>query len=186
MLNLNRVIIWSTNTIAIAGLAILSASTHVSAAPPDPQPGCPDGWVPRPQGVNPALGPCMPGNIQQGGGGNGTIQLALPDLNIQQLQFVPTANQTLRVRVVNQGNANAPANVLRLTVRRINGTPVGRTMDVPLPAINQNQAKWVLVNAKEVLPTNVALKDTTFRLNVDVTSIVNEGNESNNETWHNL
>ena len=34
----------------------------IAAAPPQPI-GCPDGWVPRPQNVNPQLGPCMPGTL---------------------------------------------------------------------------------------------------------------------------
>jgi hypothetical protein len=173
-------------SLAIVGITALSISTSVLAATPNPQPGCPDGWVPRPPDLNPALGPCVPGSIQQPGGGTEPVKKALPDLKIQQVQFPANANQAVRVQVANTGNATAAPSVLRLTVRRINGTPVGRTMEVQLPSIQKNQAKSMAVNAKGILPLNVALKDTTFRLNLDITEIVSESDESNNETWHNL
>jgi hypothetical protein len=37
-----------------------------------------------------------------------------------------------------------------------------------------------------ILPNNVSLKDTTFKLIADATKNVPESNEKNNETWHNL
>ena len=172
-------------------VALLLTSTAIAQTTirqtnlPNPRPGCPDGWIPRLAELNPALGPCMPGAIKQPTPGVYS-QILLPDLKVRQFQFLPRSKKMVRVQVVNYGKATAAPSILRLTVRRINGTPVGRVMEVKLPPIKKQQAKLVLVNAKSILPNSVALKDTTFRFNVDATKAVVESNESNNETWHNL
>ena len=112
--------------------------------------------------------------------------MAQPDLKIGQFLFPPTNDKALRVHVVNAGNGNAGACVLRLTVRKINGVAVGRVTEIPVPAIAAGKDTWLVVHADKILPKNVALKDTTFKLNIDATSTVNETDESNNEVWHNL
>ncbi len=108
------------------------------------------------------------------------------DLTIKHYALSPILNKTVKVQIVNIGNVASTPCVLRLTIRKINGIPVGRTTQIILPAILPGQDKVVVINAAQILPNNVALKDTTFKLNVDATSIVTELNEANNEKWHNL
>jgi hypothetical protein len=108
------------------------------------------------------------------------------DLKVRQFLFPPNADKALRVQIANYGNAAAQANVLRLTVRKINGTPVGRVTEIQVPNIGAGKADWVLIYVDQILPKNVALKDTTFKLNIDATKLINESDESNNEIWHNL
>jgi hypothetical protein len=107
-----------------------------------------------------------------------------PDLRIE--EFVFAGEKALRVRVANVGSAPSGPCVLRLTVRKINGVAVGRTTEVKLPAIAAGKERWVSVNAKDILPNNVTLESTTFRLNADATEVVAESKEDNNESWHNL
>ena len=112
--------------------------------------------------------------------------LVRPDLVVSEYQFAPTNNKGLRVNVANVGNGNAGACVLRLTVRRIKGVAVGRTMEINVPAIAAGANDWVTLIADGILPKDVDIKDTTFRLNVDVNNAVKESKENNNEKWHNL
>ena len=107
-----------------------------------------------------------------------------PDLRVE--EFVFAGDKALRVRVANVGGAPSGPCVLRLTVRKINGVAVGRVTEVNLPAIAAGKERWVAVNAKEILPNNVSLESTTFRLDVDATAVVAELKEDNNEVWHNL
>lgn len=107
-----------------------------------------------------------------------------PDLRIE--QFVFAGEKALRVRVANIGSAPSGPCVLRLTVRKINGVAVGRTTEVNLPAIAAGKERWVSINAQSILPNNIALESTTFRLNADATEVVAESKEDNNESWHNL
>lgn len=111
---------------------------------------------------------------------------AQPDLSIKEFSFPPTNDKALRVNVMNSGDAASPASILRLTVRKINGVAVGRTTEIKVPAIPAGKNRWVVINAKSILPNNVALESTTFRLNADAGEKVAESDESNNETWHNL
>lgn len=72
-------------------------------------------------------------------------------------------------------------------MREIKGTPVGRTMYQTIPAIRGGtDDEWVTLDAKEILPRDVSLADTTFKLIADTTKRVTESDEDNNETWHNL
>ena len=109
-----------------------------------------------------------------------------PDLMIKQFLFPPTNDKALRVHVVNQGNAASGACRLILTVRKINGTAVGRQAHVNIPALAPGKTVWLVFDGKGILPNNVSLQATTFKLNVDATEIVAESNEGNNEVWHNL
>ncbi len=111
----------------------------------------------------------------------------LPDLRIRQYQFVPGNDKGLRVQIVNYGQSASEPCRLELTVRKIKDTPVGRTMYQSIPAIRGGvDDKWVTVDAKGILPKDVSLTDTTFKLIVDATKRVTESDEDNNETWHNL
>lgn len=116
----------------------------------------------------------------------GPIRILRSDLIVKEYQFAPTNNKGLRVNVANIGNGNAGACILRLTVRRINGVAVGRTMDMSVPAIPAGGDDWITFIADGILPKDVDIKDTTFRLNVDFKNVVKESNENNNEKWHNL
>lgn len=109
-----------------------------------------------------------------------------PDLTVKEFQFPPTSQQSVRVHVANQGESPATPCKLRLTVRKIGGNPVGRTTEIKLPAITPDKGKWMLIDASNILPQDVALKDTVFRLNVDPDNAVSETNETNNEVWHGL
>lgn len=112
--------------------------------------------------------------------------LPKPDLIVKEYQFAPTNDKGLRVNVANIGNAGAGACVLRLTIRKIKGVSVGRTMEMNVPAIPAAGNDWITFIADGILPKDVDIKDTTFKLNVDVKNTVKESKENNNEKWHNL
>ena len=107
-----------------------------------------------------------------------------PDLRVE--QFVFAGEKALRVRVANVGSAPSGLCILRLTVRKINGVAVGRTTEVKLLPIAAGKERWVAINAKGILPNNISLASTPFKLNADATAVVVETNEDNNEVWHNL
>ena len=111
---------------------------------------------------------------------------AKADLRVEQFLFPPTNEKALRVRVANGGGAASNVCVLRLTVRKINDVAVGRTTEIKLQPLGAGKEKWVVIDAKSILPANVALEATTFKLNVDATAVVAESDETNNEAWHNL
>jgi len=113
------------------------------------------------------------------------VTVKLPDLFIRQYKFVPNHDKGLRVQVANYGQkASQPCRLL-LTIRKINGTPVGRKMYATIPAIQQGKTDWIAFDTTSILPKNVSLRDTTFKLMADATKVVHESNENNNETWHN-
>ena len=111
---------------------------------------------------------------------------ATPDLRISEFVFATTNEKAVRVHVANTGGAASPLCILRLTVRKINGIPTGRITEVKLPPLASGKDQWLVINARGILPNNVSLVSTTFKLNVDATSIVRESDEANNEVWHNL
>jgi CARDB len=113
-------------------------------------------------------------------------KVAQPDLIIKQFLFPPANEKALRVHVVNMGRAASGACRLVLTVRKINGVAVGRQTHVNVPALAAGADVRLVIDAKRILPNNVSLASTTFKINVDATEIVAESNESNNEVWHNL
>jgi hypothetical protein len=98
---------------------------------------------------------------------------------------LPTNDKSLRVRVANTGQAEPKACRLVLTVREINGVAAGRHTHVTVPSLAAGACAWLLIDAESILPNNVTLESTTFRLSVDATGIVMEVDESNNEIWHN-
>jgi CARDB len=115
-----------------------------------------------------------------------SARAAQPELRVEQFLFPPTNDKALRVRVVNGGGAASGLCVLRLTVRKINDVAVGRVTEIKFQPLGAGKERWVVVDAKSILPVNVALTATTFKLNVDATEVVAESDESNNEAWHNL
>jgi hypothetical protein len=170
--------------VALSSVAALSLSAiSAIAAVPNPQPGCPDGWVPRPPELNPALGECMPGKIASPSGG-GIEKKQLPDLKIKDFQFLEQASKSVRVQIVNQGNAIAKPSELKLTVTQIKGVKVNRVLQLKLPTFKPYQSASFLVNASSILPSNVDLKDTTFRLKADANLVVTESDETDNVAVH--
>ena len=120
-----------------------------------------------------------------GAGANKKARLAQPDLRIREFLFPPTNDKALRVRVVNTGKAASAACRLVLIMRKINGVAVGQTTHVNVPVLAAGTDDWLHIDVKSILPSNVSLQATTFRLNIDATQIVAESNEANNEVWHN-
>lgn len=111
---------------------------------------------------------------------------AAPDLRISEFVFPGNNDKTVRVRIANTGSVASTLCILRLTVRKINGVPVGRVVEIKLPPLAAGKDKWLGINANNILPKNISLESTTFKLNADATSIVTESDEANNEVWHNL
>ncbi len=111
---------------------------------------------------------------------------AKADLLIREFVFPAGNDKAVRVHIVNAGGATSPLCILQLTVRKINGVPVGRVAEIKLPPLAPGKGTWLVINAKSFLPSNVSLESTTFKLNADATSVVTESNEANNEVWHKL
>ena len=107
------------------------------------------------------------------------------DLIVKQFLFPPTNNKALRVHVANTGSRASGVCRLFLTVRKINGIAAGRRTHVNVPALAAGADVWLVIDAQGILPNNVPLESTTFKLNVDATEIVAESNESTHELWHN-
>lgn len=114
------------------------------------------------------------------------MTIKLPDLMIRQYKFVSSNDKALRIQVANYGQKESQSCRLQLTVRKINGTPVSREIDQEIPSIQPGKTVKIVLDTKSILPNNVSLKDTTFKLFADATKIVPESNENNNEKWHPL
>ena len=112
--------------------------------------------------------------------------LAAADLSIIEFVFAVNNDKTLRVHIVNAGAVTSGRCIVRLTVRKINGIPGGRFTEIKLQPLAAGKDRWLLISANSILPGNVSLASTTFKLNADATSLVTESNEANNEVWHNL
>lgn len=165
--------------LALGALVTLSTSS-VMATPLQSQDQCPDGWEPAP---SPAV-ECQPGRFTHQAPHK--FRLRRADLKVRQYRFSRIGMKRIKIQVANLGRRTAQPTVLRLTVRRIDGTPVGRMMRIKVPAIKGHQTQWVGLNTAKILPKTIALKETTFRIDVDSTNFVKESNEMNNTTWHNL
>lgn len=115
-----------------------------------------------------------------------TESQAKADLLIREFVFPAANDKAVRVHIVNAGGAASALCILRLTVRKINGVPLGRVAEIKLPPLAAGEGKWLGINASGILPKDISLESTTFKLNADATSIVMESNEANNEVWHKL
>ena len=107
-----------------------------------------------------------------------------PDLVIKKYAFVKMSDKALRVYVFNQGKVAAGANRLQLTVGEIDGVSVARKKIFTVPVLENDTGAWLFLNAKSILPDDVPLKSTVFRLTIDATKIVEESDESNNDFYH--
>lgn len=110
----------------------------------------------------------------------------MPDLIVRGNEFEFVGNKMVNVYVSNNGDAPSTRCVLELTVRKIGGTAVGRVTKATIPALQPGKFAKIPVNATNILPNNVNLKDTTFKVIADSTNLNAESNEGNNEKWHNL
>jgi hypothetical protein len=168
--------------------AVTGRITGVAADPNDP-PQRGKGKVTGRPPTSPAV--TQPPSVsQKSAGGRSaesgpTINLAQPDLMIKQFLFPPTNDKAVRVQVLNQGNAASVECRLILTIRKINGTAAGRQTHVAIPSLAPGKTVWLVVDAKTILPNNVSLEATAFKLNADATGIVAESDEDNNEVKHN-
>ncbi len=108
-----------------------------------------------------------------------------PDLIIKNIRFNSKRQRIVRVLVANIGNAPAKSNILKLTIRRVKGKNVRRTIKVIAPRLKKKQSKWIVIRAKKLLPKKVAIKNTKFRLFIDASKVIREKNEKNNVYWHN-
>lgn len=109
---------------------------------------------------------------------------AAPDLAIKKFVFVDTNDKAVRVYVRNQGTKLATPNRLLLSIAKIDGISVNRTKVSTVPQLLPGKGVWLFVNAKSILPNDVALKSTVFKLTVDSTQLVAESVESNNTEYH--
>ena len=109
-----------------------------------------------------------------------------PDLIVRGNEFEFVGNKAVNVYVSNNGDAASSRCVLELTVRKIGGVSAGRVKRATIPAIQPGKFVKIEVDATSILPAAVNLKDTTFKVVADATSVNAESNENNNEKWHNL
>ncbi len=111
---------------------------------------------------------------------------ALPDLIVRGNEFEFVGNKIVNVYVSNNGTASSRGCRLALTVRKIGNASVGRVVTAVIPRLQPGKYAKIEVDATGILPVNINLKDTTFKVVADSTSINPELNEDNNEKWHNL
>jgi hypothetical protein len=110
----------------------------------------------------------------------------MPDLIVRGNEFEFVGDKMVNVYVSNNGDAPSKRCVLELTVRKIGDASVGRATKAIIPVLQPGKYAKILVNATDILPNAVKLKDTTFKAVADATNTNAESNEGNNEKWHNL
>jgi hypothetical protein len=115
-----------------------------------------------------------------------SLSAPMPDLIVRGNEFEFAGNKVVNVYVSNNGDAPSKRCVLELTVRKIGDARVGRVTKATIPAIEPTKFVKIPVDATNILPVAVNLKDTTFKVIADSTNINAESNEGNNEKWHNL
>lgn len=109
-----------------------------------------------------------------------------PDLIVRGNEFEFDGNKIVNVYVSNNGDAASTPCRVELTIRKIGTASVGRKKVATIPAIQPGQYVKIPIDATSILPVNVNLSDTTFKVIADSTKIISESNETNNEKWHNL
>lgn len=107
-----------------------------------------------------------------------------PDLGIRQLRFDKRTPRTVRVQIVNSGDATARASVLRFTLTQAKGSPTRNMMRTEVGSLGAGQARWVTVRAGALLAEGLDLEDTAFAVTIDSTGVVEESDEDNNERLH--
>lgn len=109
----------------------------------------------------------------------------MPDLIVRGNEFEFAGNKVVNVYVSNNGDAPSKRCVVELTVRKIGDAAVGRVKRATIPVIQPGKFVQIPIDATSILPNNVNLKDTTFKVIADSTNLNAESNEGNNEKWHN-
>ena len=115
-----------------------------------------------------------------------SLSAPMPDLIVRGNEFEFVGNKMVNVYVSNNGDAPSKRCILELTIRKIGDARVGRVKTATIPALQPGKFTKIPVNATSILPNNVNLKDTTFKVIADSTNLNAESNEGNNEKWHNL
>ncbi len=115
-----------------------------------------------------------------------TLNPPMPDLIVRGNEFEFVGDKMVNVYVSNNGDAPSKRCILELTVRKIGDARVGRVTRAVIPSIQPTQFVKIPVNATNILPKAVNLKDTTFKVIADTTNLNIESKEDNNEKWHNL
>ena len=115
-----------------------------------------------------------------------SLNAPMPDLIVRGNEFEFVGNKMVNVYVSNNGDAPSKRCILELTVRKIGNAAVGRVTKATIPVIQPTKFVKIPVDATSILPNNVNLQDTTFKVIADSTNINAESNEGNNEKWHNL
>jgi len=114
------------------------------------------------------------------------VDPALPDLIVRGNEFEFVGNKIVNVYVSNNGTRSSRKCILTLTVRKIGNSRVGRVVTAEIPSIQPTKYVKIEVDATSILPVDVNLKDTTFKVVADSNGRNPELNENNNEKWHNL
>jgi hypothetical protein len=109
-----------------------------------------------------------------------------PDLIVRGNEFEFDGNKIVNVYISNNGDVASHRCIVELTIRKIGTAAVGRKKTATIPGIQPGQFVKIPINASSILPANVNLSDTTFKVIADSTHLVSESNETNNEKWHNL
>jgi CARDB len=107
-----------------------------------------------------------------------TQSAPMPDLIVRGNAFEFVGDKSVNVYVSNNGDAPSKRYVLELAVRKIGNAHVARVTTAIIPGLRPGKFAKISVDATNILPNTVNLKDTT-NLNA-------QPNENNNEKWHNL
>ncbi|GEM_PF-3620729 len=103
------------------------------------------------------------------------------EVKIDMILLQTGSDKSLRVQVVNTGQKPSEASRLLLTIEKINGVTVKRQTHVNVPALAAGTDVWLVIDAKSILPNNVSLKSTTYKLTIVAIDNVAESNEINKE-----
>jgi hypothetical protein len=78
-------------------------------------------------------------------------------------------NKSVDVYVFNNSDAPSKRCVLELTVRKIGNAPVGRVTTAIIPGLRPGKFAKISVDATNILPNAINLKDTTLKFVADST-----------------
>jgi hypothetical protein len=93
----------------------------------------------------------------------------MPDLIVRGNEFEFVGNKSVDVYVSNNGDAPSKRCVLELTVRKIGNAPVGRVTTAIIPGLRPGKFAKISVDATNILPNAINLKDTTLKFVADST-----------------
>jgi hypothetical protein len=79
---------------------------------------------------------------------------------------IPNRDKVVLVHIVNTGNSATTECKLVLTITKINGVAANRQKDVIVSALASRKDTWVMIDATSVLPKNLELEATSFKLSL--------------------